>query len=112
MSILMQKGATTAIPELIQYCDTELATATDDDYKLALIEAKTTVLFVGAQTKEDIAKMRETLAADLQKVDQSKADTEHYADVKACPFETDEEGLELARKYREALEQLNKEEQD
>ena len=112
MSILMQKGATTAIPELIQYCDAEIATATDDDYKLCLIEAKTTCLFVGAQTKEDIAKMRETLAADLQKVDQSKANAEHYADVKACPFETDEEGLELAKKYREALEQFDKEEQE
>ena len=112
MSILMQKGVTTAIPEIIAYCDKELATATDDDYKLALIEAKTTFLFVGAQTKEDIAKMRDTLASDLQKVDQSKANAEHYADVKACPFETDEEGLELAKKYREALEQFNKEEQE
>ena len=112
MSILMQKGATTAIPELIQCCDTELATATDDDYKLYLIEAKTGFLLTGAQTKEDVAKVRETLAADLQKVDQSKANAEHYADVKACPFETDEEGLELAKKYREALEQFNKEEQE
>lgn len=112
MSLLMQKGATAAIPEIIQYCDTELATATDDDYKLYLIKAKTGFLFTGAQTKDDVAKVRETLAADLQKVDQSKANAEHYADVKAWPFETDEEGLELAKKYREALEQLNKEEQE
>ena len=110
MSILMQKGATTAIPELIRYCDTEIATATDDDYKLYLIEAKRGFLLTGAQTKEDVAKVRETLAADLQKVDQSKANAAHYAVVKACPFETDEEGLEFAEKYREALEQLNKEE--
>ena len=110
MSILKQGDSKKAIPEIIAYCDKELATATDDDFKLALIEAKTTFLFVGAQTKEDIAKMRETLASDLQKVDQSKADAKHYADVKGGPasFETDEEGLEIAKKYREAIEQLDK----
>lgn len=71
---------------------------------------KISILGIMAHSKEDIAKMRETLASDLQKVDQSKADAEHYADVKGGPasFETDEEGLEIAKKYREAIEQLDK----
>lgn len=112
MSVMVQKGTAAAIPEIVRHCDKELATATDDDYKLDLIDAKASSLLIGAQTKEDIAKLRETFAADLQKVDQSKADAEHYADVKDSPFETDEEGLELAKKYREAIEQLNKEEQE
>ena len=42
---------------------------------------KISILGIMAQSKEDIAKMRETLAADLQKVDRSKVDAALYDNV-------------------------------
>ena len=72
---------------------------------------KISILGIMAQSKEDIAKMRETLAADLQKVDRSKVDAALYDHVKAGPptFANEEEGLQIAKEIRESIDAKLKE---